>query len=171
MFEPDTRNDCNLTTRNCGAIEPAAHTRLENSDIHALFCIMEEGNQRQDFKKRGFYRRHACGNTARRHGFCGGFHLQQQAVQIDHRNRNIVDSDTLLQANQVRAHIQTRLEPMRLQYAREVITGGALPVRADHVNRPELFLGIAKSVAKRTRRFEPGNHPEHQARFQIFHTG
>ena len=56
-------------------------------------------------------------------------------------------SATLPQAYQVRAHVQARLEPVRLQYAREVITGGALPVRADHVNRPELFFGIAESVA------------------------
>ena len=170
MLQPDARHDRNLAARDSRTVEPSAHARLEHGDIDTAFRIVQEGDKREHLEKGGFQRDTARGNALPRYRLRSGFHLQQQAVQDSGRNLHVVDADTFPQVHQMRTHVQARLEPVRLQYARKVKARRALTICSDHMNRLEFFLGIPESVTKSARRFQSRNHPEHQARFQIFQT-
>ena len=158
VFQPNAREHNQFAIGNGSAIQATAHARFQDSHIDVLFSVIEECDNRQNFKERRFHLRF----------FGCRLDLHNQAVERFIINRQIVHADAFTHTHQMRACIKPRLEAVRLQNTRQVIARRALAVRANNMNRLKLFLRISESFAKFTGRSKTRHHPEYEAGIQIF---
>ena len=138
MFKPDARHDSDFARSDRRTVETPAHARFHRDDIDALFRIIEERHQGQDFKVCRFKRRFARSRL----------YAKDQAFQIIFANRDIVNADSFAKAHQVRARKEARLISVRLKDSRQVVARRALAVRSDDMDGLEFLLRVSKHLAK-----------------------
>jgi len=160
MVEGDAGDDRSERSDDVGGVEPAAHPRLPDDDVHARAGEDHRGKDGGEFKiGEG---ETAPGVGARRIG-----QLRRDRRVILFRNREPVDPEALPDVNQVGRGVESGGEPRAAQHAFEHGAHGALAVGSGDVEEGELFLRVPDAPHQLGGGFEPRLDSEHRQRIEV----
>jgi len=132
VVEADAGDDREKRAHDIGGIEASPETRFEDSDIHTRPREVDEGQGCDDLKPGD-----TAGNAVAGHsieGLDGGPHDSGRRGKVGRRDGSAIHADPLLERMHMRRHVAACAIPSLLEDRGEHRDGGALALRAGHMN-------------------------------------